>query len=125
MPSCTGVIFAVNHVCLSIQANRQLRLESDKEMYARRLQLERAAAEQKATEANKRYLISPAASCERKTIAKHQQLHVHSVVRPVLSSVGTYSLAETHTASSLPAIVIAHGLWSYTTSSLDWPQYLQ
>lgn len=109
MPSCTGVIFAVSHAGLSIQANRQLRLESDKEMYARRLQLERAAAEQKATEANKRYLISPAASGDRKTTAKHQQLLVHSVVRPVLSSVGTHSLVETHTASSLPAIVISHG----------------
>lgn len=37
-----------------MQENRQLRLESDKEMYARRLQLERVEAEQKAAEANRR-----------------------------------------------------------------------
>ena len=37
-----------------MQDTRQQRLESDKEMYARRIQLERVEAEQKATEAYKR-----------------------------------------------------------------------
>ncbi len=43
------------HVCpCGMQDIRQQRLESDKEMYARRLQRERMEAEQKAAEANKR-----------------------------------------------------------------------
>ena len=47
-----------------MQENRQLRLESDKEMYARRLQLQRVEAEQKAAEANKRCaLVNTQAWC--------------------------------------------------------------
>ncbi|KAL0026873.1 hypothetical protein WJX77_008203 [Trebouxia sp. C0004] len=42
----------------AIRENRQLRLESDKEMYARRLQLQRVEAEQKAAEANKRMVVA-------------------------------------------------------------------
>lgn len=42
----------------AIRENRQLRLESDKKMYARRLQLERVEAEQKAAEANKRMVVA-------------------------------------------------------------------
>ena len=37
-----------------MQAVRQQRLESDKELYARRVQLERDEMQQKAAEANKR-----------------------------------------------------------------------
>ncbi len=46
-----------------MQENRQLRLESDKEMYARRLQLERVEAEQKAAEANKRCALDKTQTC--------------------------------------------------------------
>jgi hypothetical protein len=45
------------------QENRQLRLEGDKEMYARRLQLERVEAEQKAAEANKRCALDKTQTC--------------------------------------------------------------
>lgn len=46
-----------------MQENRQLRLESDKEMYARRLQLEREEAAQKAADANKRCALDKSQTC--------------------------------------------------------------
>ena len=42
-----------------MQGMRQQRLESDKEMYARRLQLAKVEAQQKAEEASKRYCEFP------------------------------------------------------------------
>ena len=45
-----------------MQGVRQQRLESDKEMYARRLQLAKAEAQQKAEEASKRYHEYPCPS---------------------------------------------------------------
>ena len=53
-----------------MQDIRQQRLESDKEMYARRLQLAKAEAQQKAEEANKRCCERAQPSCVRIPLAQ-------------------------------------------------------
>ena len=57
-----------------MQENRQLRLESDKELYARRLQLEREEAAQKAAEANKRCVVDKTQTCCLLFCLKHHIL---------------------------------------------------
>ena len=110
MPSYTQCHLCCERVCLDVQENRQLRLEGDEEMYARRLQLERAEAEHKAAEAHKRYLKIRAASSDCQL---HQQdstvqpLHLYvsfclvASLQAFTNVPRAYSLAETHAASSL------------------------